>query len=57
MFEGNDSFRLWTLSAEMMVNIHSLDLVRVLGSRANADEIYHLLCSVERLNFAMRSKE
>ena len=52
LFEVYDSYRLWALSGVMIANIRALDLPRVLGSRANADELERLLRVIERTDFS-----
>lgn len=51
--EVYDVYRMWNLSSEVIRNILALDIVHVLGSRANADELELLLRVIERTNFAM----
>lgn len=45
------SYRLSALLSEMIQNIHALDLVCVLSSRANVDELERLLRVTERTDF------
>lgn len=47
-----DRHRLWCLSAETIRNILRLELVQLLGSRPNAEELERLLRVIERRNFA-----
>lgn len=52
LVEVYGSCQLWVLSAERNRNIPRLYLVRVLGSRANAEGLERLFCVIKLLNFA-----
>ena len=46
-----DSLRLWRLSTAMIEAMRSLDLVSILGSQGNVDELMGLLNSIEGTDF------
>ena len=52
LFEMYDTYRLWALSPDLIRDIRALDLVRVLGSQRNADELRRLLTVIETTNLA-----
>lgn len=52
LFEAYDNYRLWALSPDMIRDIRVLDLVRVVGSQRNADELLRLLTVIESTDFA-----
>lgn len=47
-----DSYWLWCSSVKMIQNICCIDLVQVLGSQANAEELERFSRVIERTNFA-----
>lgn len=51
--EVYDVYRLWALYSEMIRYIRALDLVRVLGSRENTDELERLPRVIERTIFSV----
>lgn len=55
--ELSNSFFLWCLSSETIRNILQLELVRLLGLRANPDEVELLLRVIERMNFTTFSAD
>ena len=52
LMDAYHNYRLWALSPDSIEGIRALDLVRVLGNQANADECLKFLDIIEATNFA-----
>lgn len=51
LFELDDNYRLWALIRYLIRDIRSVDLVLVLGSIKNSDELRCLLEVIKSTNF------
>lgn len=52
LFESYDNYRLWPLIRALIRHIRELDLLCVVGSKKNSDDLRHLLDVVEATDFA-----